>query len=51
MVGLMNDVVLRAVAAPTYESGVVAQLDQAIAKQGPGDLETLLNAGDTWVVE
>jgi 2-oxoglutarate ferredoxin oxidoreductase subunit beta len=37
--------------APTHDEGVTAQLDEAIEKQGPGDLAALLNSGDTWVVK
>jgi hypothetical protein len=30
---------------------LIGQIDEAIAKSGPGSLEKLLNSGDTWVVE
>jgi 2-oxoglutarate ferredoxin oxidoreductase subunit beta len=43
--------VLHARREPTCDEGFTAQLDEAIMKQGPGDLEALLNAGDTWVVK
>jgi len=43
--------VLYSVDAPTHDEGVTAQLDEAIEKQGPGDLAALLNSGDTWVVK
>jgi len=42
--------VLRAVEAPCYEAGMNAQLRQAVAKKGEGDLAGLLRAGDTWEV-
>ncbi len=42
--------VLRAVDAPTYESGVNTQIAAAVAKKGPGDLAKLLHAGETWEV-
>ncbi len=35
---------------PTYESMAHAQLQDAIVKQGPGDLEKLLYSGMTWEV-
>lgn len=38
-------------AAPTYEASVLAQVEQAIRKQGVGDLDALLRAGETWTVE
>jgi 2-oxoglutarate ferredoxin oxidoreductase subunit beta len=42
--------VVLAVKEPTCDEGFVSQLDEAITRQGPGDLEKLLNSGDTWVV-
>jgi 2-oxoglutarate ferredoxin oxidoreductase subunit beta len=42
--------VLRAVDAPRYEVGMNEQVQLAIQKKGPGDLESLLRAGDTWEV-
>ncbi|HUI27490.1 MAG TPA: 2-oxoacid:ferredoxin oxidoreductase subunit beta [Candidatus Kryptonia bacterium] len=42
--------VFRAVTRPTYEDGLVRQVEQAKAKQGPGDLDELFGRGDTWVV-
>ena len=42
--------VLRAVDAPPYEEGMSEQLRQIIAKKGPGELDALLKAGDTWEV-
>ena len=42
--------VFRAVERPVYGDAMEAQLEAARGKLGPGDLGTLLNAGDTWVV-
>jgi 2-oxoglutarate ferredoxin oxidoreductase subunit beta len=42
--------VLRAVSKPCYEDSLTAQVDEARAKHGPGDLEALLHSGDTWEV-
>ncbi len=35
---------------PTYDAAINRQLDDAKAKQGPGNLRTLLNRGDVWDV-
>jgi 2-oxoglutarate ferredoxin oxidoreductase subunit beta len=43
--------VFRCVDAPIYEQAMIAQEEKAIAKEGVGTLEALLDAGDTWVVE
>ena len=43
--------VFRAVERPTYEELLGTQLESAVEMQGPGDLEALLHAGDTWRVE
>ena len=43
--------VFRDVQKPIYDRDVNAQIDAAVARQGEGDLETLFNTGDTWVVE
>ncbi len=43
--------VLRQVERPTYSDLMDAQIDQAIAKSGPGDLRKALQAGETWTVE
>jgi 2-oxoglutarate/2-oxoacid ferredoxin oxidoreductase subunit beta len=43
--------IFRAVERPTYEDLMEEQIDAAIAKSGPGNLEKLLNSGDTWIVE
>ena len=42
--------VFRAVEEPTYEDGVRAQVQTAMAAPGAGDLEDLLHRGDTWTV-
>jgi len=42
--------VFYAVSRPTFDGAVNQQLDEAKAKQGPGDLQSLLNRGDTWTV-
>jgi 2-oxoglutarate ferredoxin oxidoreductase subunit beta len=42
--------VFRAVEKPTYEDQLQAQVDDAIAERGPGQLEALLQSGDTWTV-
>ncbi len=42
--------VFRAVEKPTYESMLNGQIASAIDKKGPGNLEKLLNAGETWVI-
>jgi 2-oxoglutarate ferredoxin oxidoreductase subunit beta len=43
--------VFRDVQRPTYDEGVLAQVDAAVAKQGTGDLDSLYNDGDTWEVQ
>ena len=43
--------VFRAVTRETYESLVAEQLHSAKQRQGDGDLDELLNRGDTWTVE
>ena len=43
--------IFRAVERATYEDMLTEQIDAAIAKSGPGNLEKLINSGDTWVVE
>jgi 2-oxoglutarate ferredoxin oxidoreductase subunit beta len=42
--------VFYAVSRPTYDGAVNKQLADAKAKQGAGDLKTLLSRGDTWTV-
>ncbi len=36
---------------PTYESEMTLQIKNAIEKRGKGDLEKLLNSGDTWTIK
>ena len=42
--------VLRAATRPTYDEAINAQVAQAKAKQGDGDLDALFAQGDTWDV-
>jgi 2-oxoglutarate ferredoxin oxidoreductase subunit beta len=42
--------VFRNVDRATYDEAMAAQLDTALASQGPGDLGSLLYSGDTWTV-
>ena len=42
--------VLRAIERPVYEEQVEAQITQACAKKGPGDLATLLRGDSSWTV-
>ena len=42
--------VFRAVERPTYDALLQAQIDEAIARSGEGDLAALFSAGDTWTV-
>ncbi len=42
--------VFRDVQRPAYGDGMESQLRAAAEQQGPGDLERLLNSGDTWSV-
>ena len=43
--------VIRAVERPTYDELMERQVQEAVARQGEGDLETLFAEGDTWTVE
>jgi 2-oxoglutarate ferredoxin oxidoreductase subunit beta len=43
--------IFRSVQRPVYDEMVHAQLDEATAKKGPGDLAKLLASGDTWEIE
>ncbi|MDH3519735.1 MAG: 2-oxoacid:ferredoxin oxidoreductase subunit beta [Myxococcales bacterium] len=43
--------VFRATETSTYERTLDEQVSRAIQARGPGSLESLLNAGDTWTVE
>jgi 2-oxoglutarate ferredoxin oxidoreductase subunit beta len=36
---------------PTYEDLLTSQIEQAKAKRGEGDMDKLLNSGDTWVIK
>ncbi len=42
--------IFRAVERPTYEAILAEQIDRAKQRQGEGNLEALLNGGDTWTV-
>ncbi len=42
--------VFRSVEKTTYEDMLQAQVDQAIAQRGRGDLRALLHSGDTWQI-
>lgn len=43
--------VFRDVERATYEALLDNQINAAIEKSGPGDLEKLINSGDTWVID
>jgi hypothetical protein len=43
--------VLRATSRPTHDALLDDQLAAAVAKSGVGDLERVLNGGETWTVE
>ncbi len=43
--------VFRDVKRPIYDDLAEKQLDDARAKHGPGDLQTLFDSGDTWMVK
>jgi 2-oxoglutarate ferredoxin oxidoreductase subunit beta len=42
--------VFRAVERPQYDQRLNGQIEEAIAAQGPGDLDALFHSGDTWTV-
>src|SRR6476659_2388191 len=42
--------VLRAVPRPTHDQLIEGQLATAVARAGEGDLDTVLNGGETWTV-
>jgi 2-oxoglutarate ferredoxin oxidoreductase subunit beta len=42
--------VLRRVEMPTYESAVLAQIEQETGRRGVGSLDKLLRSGDVWTV-
>ncbi|MFN8008948.1 MAG: 2-oxoacid:ferredoxin oxidoreductase subunit beta [Terriglobia bacterium] len=43
--------IFRSVAKPSYDELLEAQVHDAVSRMGPGDLEKLLNSGDTWTIE
>ena len=43
--------VLYAVESETYEETMVAQINEAIKKKPSGNVQDIINAGDTWVVK
>jgi 2-oxoglutarate ferredoxin oxidoreductase subunit beta len=43
--------VFRDVTKATYEDMLAGQIRAATEKMGPGNLEKLINSGDTWVIE
>jgi 2-oxoglutarate/2-oxoacid ferredoxin oxidoreductase subunit beta len=43
--------VLRNVPRPSYDEGMVAQIEVAKEKKGPGDLKELIYGNDTWTVD
>jgi len=42
--------IFRSVSRPTYEDMLNNQVESAIAAKGPGNLEKLINSGETWVI-
>ena len=42
--------VLRSIDRPTHDQLIEGQLATAVAKSGVGDLEKVLNGGETWTV-
>jgi 2-oxoglutarate ferredoxin oxidoreductase subunit beta len=43
--------IFRDVERATYEDLMQGQIDDAVARTGPGDLEKLIKGGDTWVID
>jgi 2-oxoglutarate ferredoxin oxidoreductase subunit beta len=43
--------IFRDVERATYEDMMQEQIDDAVARTGPGDLEKLIKGGDTWMIE
>ena len=43
--------IFRSVERATYEDLLAGQIEQAVARQGRGNLDKLINSGETWVVE
>ena len=42
--------IFRDVEAPVYDELMAEQLEQSLAQRGEGDLDALLESGETWVV-
>jgi 2-oxoglutarate ferredoxin oxidoreductase subunit beta len=43
--------IFRDIEKPTYEDLMSDQINIAIDRQGPGNLDKLINSGDTWTIE
>jgi 2-oxoglutarate/2-oxoacid ferredoxin oxidoreductase subunit beta len=43
--------VIKKVTAPTFDDGILDQIKMVKEKKGPGNMEKLLNSGDTWEVK
>jgi 2-oxoglutarate ferredoxin oxidoreductase subunit beta len=43
--------IFRSINRPSYDQLLVDQIDGAIAKSGPGNLDKLINTGDMWTVD
>jgi 2-oxoglutarate ferredoxin oxidoreductase subunit beta len=43
--------IFRDVQRETYEDMMTHQIEEAVARQGRGQLHQLIHSGDTWVVE
>jgi 2-oxoglutarate ferredoxin oxidoreductase subunit beta len=43
--------VLRAVSRPTHDQLIEDQINGAVARGGAGDIEKVLNGGETWTVD
>ena len=43
--------IFRSIQRPCYEDALTQQIDTQKEKKGEGNIESLLNAGDTWVVD
>jgi 2-oxoglutarate ferredoxin oxidoreductase subunit beta len=42
--------VIRDVKRATHDELLTAQREEAVARRGPGDLQALLDGGETWTV-
>ena len=42
--------VFRSIRRPVYDTLLNGQIEDAVARRGPGDLDALLAGGDTWIV-